>query len=94
MIHDIEQLVHDASALVAATSDVAGENVKEARHRLADGVDRAKEIYVQARSKARDSTRAADVFLHDNLYRVVATGVVAGVVCGFLLAIRCASRRE
>lgn len=94
MIHDIEQLALDASALIAATADVAGDQVEEARQRLTVGINRAREIYAIARGKARDGTRAADLVLHDNLYQVVAAGVVAGAFIGFLLATRCPCRRE
>ena len=38
------QLAEDASALMAATADVAGEKVSEARKRLAVALERAKEI--------------------------------------------------
>jgi len=94
MAHDIEKLAHDASVLVTATADVAGDHIEEARQQLAAGVDRAREIYSRARGKALDGTRAADAILHENLYQVVAAGVVAGVFIGFLLATRCSCRRE
>lgn len=89
----MEQLAHDASALVAATADVAGDQVEEARKRLATGVSRVREIYAIARGKAVDGSRAADVALHDNLYQVVGAGIAAGALIGFLLATRCSCRR-
>ena len=94
IIQDMEQLTHDASALVAATADMAGDHVEEARQRLAAGISRAREIYALARGRALDGSRAADVVLHDNLYQVVAAGIVVGAFVGFLLATRCPSRRE
>ncbi len=94
MIHDMEQLAHDASALVTATADVAGDHVEEARQRLAAGIQRAREVYALARDRALDGTRAADGILHDHLYQVVAVGIVAGAFIGFLLATRCPCRRE
>ena len=48
----------------------------------------------RAAGRALDGTRAADVALHDNLYQVVAAGVVIGAFVGFLLATRCPCRRE
>ena len=39
-----DTLAEDARALMAATADVAGEKVGEARKRLAAALDRAKEI--------------------------------------------------
>jgi ElaB/YqjD/DUF883 family membrane-anchored ribosome-binding protein len=91
---DMEQLAHDASALVAATADIAGDTVGDARKRLAAGLDRVREIYAIARGKATDGTHAADVAMHDHLYQSIAVGVVAGAFIGFLLATRGACRRD
>ena len=41
--NDMGQLAEDARALMAATADVAGEKVSEARKRLAAALERAKE---------------------------------------------------
>ena len=42
--HDVGQLAEDARALMAATADVAGEKVGEARKRLAAALESGKEI--------------------------------------------------
>jgi len=90
----MEQLAEDARALMAATAEVAGDHVGEARKRLAAGLDRVREVYVAARSKAIHGSYAADVALRDNLYQVVGIGIVAGALVGFFLATRCHCRRD
>lgn len=90
--HDIEQLAQDARALLAATADVAGEKVAEARKRLAEALEHRKDFYAIARDKALDGSRAADEIVRDNLYQVLGFGVGAGILVGFLLATRCQCR--
>ena len=52
--NDMGTLAEDARALMAATADVAGEKVGEARKRLAAALESGKEIYGRARDKAVD----------------------------------------
>ena len=92
--HDMQRLVEDASALVAATADVAGDTIGEARNRVAAGLDRAREIYAVARGRAVCGSHAADIALHDHLYQAIGVGIVAGALFGFLLATRCPCRGE
>src|ERR1035437_10663807 len=49
--NDMGQLAEDARALMAATADVAGEKVSEARKRLAAALASGKEIYGRVREK-------------------------------------------
>jgi len=87
-------LAEDAQALLAATSDVAGEKVAEARKRLAAALERGKELYGQVREKAVESARAADEAVHEHPYQAIAIGVGVGALLGYLLARRCASNRD
>ena len=50
--NEVGQLADDARAFMAATADVAGEKVVEARKRLAIALERSKEIYGRVREKA------------------------------------------
>ena len=45
-------LADDARALMAATADVAGEKVSDARKRLAAALESGKEIYGRVKAKA------------------------------------------
>lgn len=77
--HDMEQLTEDTRTLMAATADVVGEKVEEARRRLAVVLDQGK---------------LADKVVHEHPYPAIAIGVGVGAMIGFLLARRCACPRE
>jgi len=86
--NDLEQLTHDTATLLAATADMAGEQIGDARRRLASMLGRGRELCDRVRDKAFQSTKAADCAMHRNLYQSIAIGVGTGVVLGFLLATR------
>jgi ElaB/YqjD/DUF883 family membrane-anchored ribosome-binding protein len=85
---DMGQLAEDAQALMAATADVAGEKVGDARKRLAAALERAKEIGGAVRDKAIASAKAADQTIRENPYQAIAIGFGVGVLLGFLLSRR------
>jgi ElaB/YqjD/DUF883 family membrane-anchored ribosome-binding protein len=87
--NDIGTLAEDARALMAATADVAGDKVAEARTRLAAALESAKEIYGQVRSKAADGVRVADQALRNNPYQAMGIAVGLGALIGYLIAGRC-----
>jgi ElaB/YqjD/DUF883 family membrane-anchored ribosome-binding protein len=92
--HDVGQLADDARALLAATSDVAGERVAEARARLAKALDQGRELCGKAREKAIEGARATDLLVHQNPYPAIAVGVGLGAIAGYLLAVRCRCNRD
>ncbi len=82
-------LAEDARALMAATADVAGEKVGEARKRLAAALERGKEIYGRVKEKAVEGAKAADQAVHEHPYQAIAIGVGVGALIGYLVARRC-----
>jgi ElaB/YqjD/DUF883 family membrane-anchored ribosome-binding protein len=92
--NDMGQLAEDASALMAATADMAGERVGEARKRLAAALERSKEIYGRVREQAVEGAKAADVAVHEHPYQAIAIGMGVGALLGFLLARRCTCNRD
>jgi ElaB/YqjD/DUF883 family membrane-anchored ribosome-binding protein len=90
---DPGSLAEDARALMAATADVAGEKVGEARKRLAAALERSKEIYDRVREKVVESAKTADKSVHENPYQAIAIALGVGAVIGYLVARRC-SRKE
>ncbi len=90
---DVEQLAEEARALMAATADVAGEKVADARKRLADALARGKEIYGEARAKAVEGVKATDEAVRQHPYQSIAIGVGVGAIIGYLVASRCACNR-
>jgi ElaB/YqjD/DUF883 family membrane-anchored ribosome-binding protein len=82
---DLHQLTEDAKALLAATADVAGDNIAEARKRLAGGVE---QCYARAREGATVSTEAVDTAIRANPYPAIIAGVGLGAILGYLIASR------
>jgi len=92
--HDMGQLAEDAQALMAATADVAGEKVGEARKRLAAALESAKAIAGNVRDKAVAGAKVADQAVRENPYQAVAIAVGVGVVVGYLLGRRCSRNND
>ena len=86
----LDTLAEDARALMAATADVAGEKVAEARNRLAMALESGKEIYSQVRDKAADGVRVADQAVRENPYQAIGIALGVGAVIGYVVAGRCA----
>ena len=82
--NNMATLAEDARALVAATADVAGEKVAEARNRLKAALDSGKELLGHVREKAVDRATAADELVRENPYQTVAIALAVGAVVGFL----------
>ena len=87
--HDIGSLAEDARALMAATADVAGEKVGEARNRLTAALERAKEIAGNVRDKAVAGAKVTDQTIRENPYQAIAIGIGVGAILGYILARRC-----
>ncbi len=85
--NDMGSLAEDARALMAATADVAGEKVGEARKHLAAALE-------SARDKAVRGAKAVDEAVHEHPYQAVAIGVGVGALIGYLLARRSGSSRD
>ena len=92
--NDMNQLAEDARALMAATADVAGEKVAEARKRVASALESSKEICGRVRQQALEGAKAADQAVHQYPYQAIAIGVGVGAVLGYLLSCRCSGNRN
>ncbi len=67
--NDMGTLAEDARALMAATADVAGEKVSEARKHLAAALDSGKQVFGRVREKAVEGAKAADQLVRENPYQ-------------------------
>ena len=92
--NELSQLADDARALMAATSDVAGEKVADARKRLAAALDSAREVAGRVRDKAVEGAKLADQTVRENPYQAIAIGVGLGTILGYLLARRRSGIRD
>jgi len=70
-------LAQDARAFMAATAEVAGEKVSEARERLAAALETAK-LVGQVRENAVERVKAADQVVRANPYQAIGLASVWG----------------
>jgi len=82
-------LAEDARALMAATADVAGDKVSEARRRLADALERGKEFYGRVRDKAVEGAKITDEAVHEHPYEAIGIALGVGALIGYLATRRC-----
>lgn len=86
--NDMGTLAEDSRALMAATADVAGEKVAEARQRLATALESGREFVGRVREKAAGRAKAAEQVARENPCQTIAIAFGVGAVIGFLLARR------
>jgi ElaB/YqjD/DUF883 family membrane-anchored ribosome-binding protein len=89
--NDLGALAQDARALMAATAEVAGEKVSEARKHLAATLDSGKELIGRVGEKAVERAKAADQVVRENPYQTIGIALGVGALIGYLVA-RCCSR--
>lgn len=82
-------LAEDARALMAATADVAGEKVSEARKRLAAALESGKQILGRVKDKAVEGAKATDEAVREHPYQALAIAFGVGAIAGYLISRRC-----
>ena len=87
--NDVGTLAKDARALLAATADVAGEKVVEARRRLAATLESGQEVYGRVREKTVELSRALDEAVRENPYQAMGIALGIGALIGILAARQC-----
>ena len=92
--NDVGTLAEDARALMAATADVAGEKVSEARKRLAAALDSGKEMCGRVREQAVAGAKAADAAVHEHPYQAIAIAFGVGAILGYLVTRRCSCKGD
>jgi ElaB/YqjD/DUF883 family membrane-anchored ribosome-binding protein len=85
---DLGQFTEDARELIAATADMAGDKIGEARKRLARSLDEGRGLFERARARTAEGARAADAAMHKHPYPVVGIAVGLGLLIGYLLTRR------
>ena len=86
--NDVATLAEDARALMAATVDVAGEKIGEARRRLADTLKSDKEYCGRIRDKVVEGAKVADEAVHEHPYQAIGIALAVGALLGFLVVRR------
>ena len=87
--NDMGTLADDARALMAATADVAGEKVADARKRLAAALDNAKDIAGRVRDKAVEGANAVDETVRESPYQAIGIAFGVGALVGYLVMRPC-----
>ncbi len=87
--NDMGTLAEDARALIAATADVAGEKVREARKRLAAALESGKKIVGRVKEKAVEGAKATDEAVREHPYQAICIAFGVGAIVGCLVARRC-----
>lgn len=89
---DFETLFADAEALLHSTVDVVGDQAKQARERLQESLEEAKERFADdiesLTDRGREAASAVDEFVHVRPWHVIGVAAVAAIVTGFVLGRR------
>lgn len=86
---DLGQFTADARELIAATADMAGDRIGEARKRLAQSLDEGRGLFDRARERTVEGARAADAAMHKHPYPVIGIAVGLGMLLSILITRRC-----
>jgi len=85
IMKDLGTVMEDAEALIAATADVAGDKVLEARKRLASSLEMGKEAFEQVRERAFDQVEALEEKVRANPIAAIGIALGVGAFIGMLL---------
>ncbi len=85
---DINSLIEDAKALLAATGHVAEDKVVEARQRLEAALERGAETLEGWQDRAVAGAKAADTCIRDHPYHAIGIAFGAGAFVAYLMARR------
>ena len=86
--HDLGTLAEDARVLLAATADVTGGEVAEARQRLAATLDQGRSVFGRVKAKAAAGAKGTDRALHQHPYHALALAFGVGALLEYLVARR------
>ena len=90
---DMERLAEDARALIAATANVAGGKVEEARKRLVtaleDGAEEGLDVCGDVYDRAMEGAKMADRTVREFPYQTIAVGVGVGLIIGLFVSRKC-----
>jgi ElaB/YqjD/DUF883 family membrane-anchored ribosome-binding protein len=92
LMADLQQVMADAEALLAATAGEAGAGVAELRKRVQATLSNAKTGLIEAQAAVVDKAKAAakvtDEYVHENPWKSISISAGAGLLIGLLLGRR------
>ena len=83
---DFQALLHDAKALLDATTGDASERTKEARERLAERIDKARARLGVVEHNLHEKADKVDQFVRRKPYQAAGITLVAGAFLGWFFA--------
>ena len=83
-----EKVSTHARSLIAATSHIAESKVAEAREKLSEVVENAREAVEYVEEKAIETAKQTDEFIREKPYQAVGLAVGIGALIGFCIARR------
>ena len=92
--NDLSTLADDARALLDATADVTGDQLGEARERLAAALETGKKLVGQAKDRAVAGAKVADSAVREHPYAAIGIALGVGALVGWLVASRFTGRRD
>jgi ElaB/YqjD/DUF883 family membrane-anchored ribosome-binding protein len=84
--NELATLAEDARNLIAATADVAGQKVSDARKRLTVALENGKELYGRVRDQAVEGVQGADQTVREHPYQAIGIALGVGALIGYLAA--------
>ena len=92
LIADLQVVLADAEALLAATAGDASSGVKELRGRVQASLSSAKTGLIEAQAvvveKAKAAAKATDGYVHENPWKSISIAAGAGLLIGLLVGRR------
>ncbi|MBK8482099.1 MAG: DUF883 domain-containing protein [Proteobacteria bacterium] len=92
LVADLKTVMHDAEALIKATSAQTGEKIQEIRARAEESLRQAKARLItleeEAIRRARVVADATNVYVHEKPWQAVGIAAGTGLVLGLLLGRR------
>jgi len=92
LVADLKAVMHDAEALLRATSAQTGEKIQEVRARAEESLRHAKvrvsQAEEEAMKRARELADATEGYVKDNPWQSVGIAAGIGLVLGILLSRR------
>lgn len=92
LVADLKTVMHDAEALLKATSTQTGERIQEARARAEQSLQQARtrlgELEQEAMRRAQEMTDATEGYMRENPWQSVGIAAGVGLLIGLLLSRR------
>jgi ElaB/YqjD/DUF883 family membrane-anchored ribosome-binding protein len=83
-----EKVAKHAESLLMATAHIADEKVAEARKKLNEVIESAKDAYEYVEDKAVETAHHADEYIREKPYQSIGIALGVGALIGYLIARR------